>query len=411
MLSKHIKRACFSLLFVGMVAVGCDTSTQFTSSDMDLGDKDAVEQSINGQPIDGQYIVVYKSSKAKGRSPEMANQITSELTNQYKIANDAIVERYGNAIHGMAAHLSDAQLNELKNDSRVDYIEQDRVVTFAPPCGTPNGGPCDGGGGGGGGSTSQETPWGITRVGGSVDGSGLTAWVVDTGVDLDHPDLNVDASRSATMIGKGKDSKSADDGNGHGSHVAGTIGALDNNQGVVGVAAGATIVAVKVLDSRGSGAYSDVIAGVDYVAANASVGDAANLSLGGPTSQALDDAIRNAADAGVMFALAAGNESDDANNHSPARVEYNNVWTVSAIDSGDQFASFSNYGNPPIEFAAPGVDIKSTWKDGGYNTISGTSMASPHVCGLLLVTGGNISSDGTALGDPDGNADPIGVHN
>jgi len=134
------------------------------------------------------------------------------------------------------------------------------------------------------------------------------------------------------------------------------------------------------------------------------------MSLGGPTSQALDDAVRNAADAGVMMVLAAGNDGDDANNYSPARVENNNVWTVSATDEGDVFASFSNYSgptDPPVEYAAPGVDVLSLWKDGGTNTISGTSMASPHVAGVLLATGGNASSDGTASGDPDGDADPI----
>jgi subtilisin family serine protease len=408
MISVHIKRACLALLFVGLVSVGCDTSTQFTSPDTNNDDTSA--QVENGTPIDGQYIVVYKSSKAKARTPEMANQITNDLQSELELADDAIVSKYSNALHGMAVQLDDDQLNKLRNDDRVDYIEEDKVVIFAPPCGTPNGGPCDGDGGDGGGSSSQETPWGITRVGGAVDGSGMTAWVIDTGIDLDHPDLNVDASRSVTMFTSGKDAKSADDGNGHGTHCAGTIAAVDNDQGVVGVAAGATVVAVKVLDSRGSGSYSGVIDGVDYVAANASAGEVASMSLGGPTSDALDAAIMNLADQGVYVAVAAGNDSDDSNNYSPARVEYNNVWTVSAIDNADEFAYFSNYANPPIEFAAPGVDIKSTWKDGGYNTISGTSMATPHVAGLLLVTNGNPTSDGTAIGDPDGDADPI-AHN
>jgi len=165
---------------------------------------------------------------------------------------------------------------------------------------------------------------------------------------------------------------------------------------------------VKVLSARGSGSYSGVVSGVDFVAANAGNGDVANMSLGGPVSQTLDDAVFGAAQAGVKFALAAGNESDDANNHSPARAEGQNIFTVSAMDRNDNFASFSNYGNPPIEYCAPGVSIKSTWKDGGYNTISGTSMASPHVCGLLLL--GSIRSGGTVKGDPDGKPDTIAVH-
>jgi subtilisin family serine protease len=230
---------------------------------------------------------------------------------------------------------------------------------------------------------------------------------------LDHPDLNVDVDRSAVFLSKGPGSGTPDDGNGHGSHVAGTIGALDNDIDVVGVAAGASVVAVKVLDDRGSGSYSGVIDGVDYVAANGSSGDVANMSLGGPTSDALDSAVRNAADQGIYFSLAAGNSSEDANNSSPARVEYTNVWTVSASDDTDTFASFSNFSgptDPPIEFAAPGVSVLSTWKDGGTNTISGTSMAAPHVAGVLLLTGGSPTSDGTVSNDPDGDPDPI-AHN
>jgi len=114
-------------------------------------------------------------------------------------------------------------------------------------------------------------------------------------------------------------------------------------------------------------------------------GDVANMSLGRPTSDALDQAILNASQKGIIFALAAGNESDDANNHSPARVNGTNIYTISAMDDTDTWASFSNYGNPPIDYCAPGVDIKSTWKDGEYNTISGTSMASPHPAGVLLL--------------------------
>jgi subtilisin family serine protease len=263
-------------------------------------------------------------------------------------------------------------------------------------------------GSGGSGSTTEEIPYGVTRVG-SGSGDGKTAWVIDTGIDLDHADLNVDVARSRTMFTSGRDGNSADDGNGHGTHVAGTIGAIKGNSiGVVGVAYGATVVAVKVLDSRGSGSYSGVIAGVDYVAANAQPGDAANMSLGGPTSDALDAAIISAANKGIKFALAAGNESADANNSSPARVNHANVYTISAMDVNDKFASFSNYGNPPVDYCAPGVAIKSTWKGGGYNTISGTSMASPHVAGLLLL--GPIRTSGYVIGDRDNTPDPI-AHN
>lgn len=394
-------RAIGALLILAMVGFyGCDQSLN-TGPETNQNEQLSFPES---EPIDGQYIVVFKDIKGKAMSAEEADQFRTTVLSDNAIAEENVISRYNVAVFGFAAQLDDDQLQNLRQDRRVDYIEQDRIVTFAPPCGTPNGGPCDGGGGGGSGQT---TPWGIDRVGGATSSSG-TAWVIDSGIDLDHPDLNVDVSRSRTFITKGKDSKSADDGNGHGTHVAGTIAAVNNNIGVVGVAAGATVVAVKVLDSRGSGSYSGVIAGVDYVAANASSGDVANMSLGGPPSDALDDAVRNAADAGVKFALAAGNSSEDANNSSPARVEYTNVWTVSAIDQNDVFASFSNYGNPPIEYAAPGVSVLSLYKNGGTATLSGTSMASPHVAGLLLL--GNVTSDGTAINDPDSDPDPI-AHN
>lgn len=402
-----MRNALFKVTLVAMMVVfGLTACDQPTNNTLDQQDEQEQLTPVD-RDIEDQYIVVFKDKDSQGKalSKSGVQSMRSSMLSEYKINDQSVVSEYNTALKGFAAKLDAKQLANLKNDDRVDYIEKDRVVTFAPPCGTPNGGSCDGGGGG----SSQTTPWGITRVGGATSSSG-TAWIIDSGVDLDHPDLNVDVSRSTTFITKGKDSKSADDGNGHGTHVAGTIAALDNDVDVVGVAAGATVVGVKVLDSRGSGSYSGVIEGVDYVAANASTGDVANMSLGGPTSQALDDAVRNAADAGVMMVLAAGNDSDDANNYSPARVEYNNVWTVSATDESDVFASFSNYSgptDPPVEYAAPGVDVLSLWKDGGTNTISGTSMASPHVAGVLLATGGNASSDGTASGDPDGDPDPI----
>lgn len=361
----------------------------------------------DGQPIDGQYIVVFKDTKAKASAGQIDQQISS-LMSKYQILETEVKSRFRYSVQGFAAQLTDAQLQGLRSDESIDYIEQDRIVMLSPPEATNSfwciffGIGCDTGGG-----EPQVTPYGITRVGGPIDGSGMNAWVIDTGVDLDHDDLNVDTRRSRSFV---LGESTANDGNGHGTHVAGTIAALDNDIDVVGVAAGASIIAVKVLNRFGSGTNSGVIEGVDYVAANASPGDVANMSLGGGTSQALDDAVKNAAGNGIHFALAAGNSSEDANNSSPARVNGPTIYTISAIDSNDDFASFSNFGNPPVDYAAPGVDVKSLWKNNGVNTISGTSMASPHAAGVLLITSGSPNADGTANGDPDGNADPI-VHN
>lgn len=369
------------------------------------------------ETIPGQYIIVYRDQgKTQGNylnNQKAVQNKTREILSANKVSSAEIVSVYSAAISGATVKLGPDDLQKLKNDKQIAFIEQDRIVALAPPCGTPNGGPCDpddgGGDDGGNDGSGQETPYGIARVNGvsSYSGSNV-AWVLDSGIDLDHEDLNVDASRGFNAFTSGRDGKSLDDGNGHGTHVAGTIAAKNNSVGVVGVAPGATVVPVKVLDSRGSGSYSGVIAGVDHVAANGSNGDVANMSLGGPESAALDNAVLNASQQGITFALAAGNESADANNSSPARVNGSNIVTISAMDSSDDWAYFSNYGNPPVDYAAPGVNVTSTWKDGGYNTISGTSMASPHAAGVLLL--GNASTDGTVNGDPDGTADAIIVH-
>ena len=402
MYRRIISKLTAGALVLMLAVVGCQNVA-------DVSPNEAPEQD---RVIDGQYIVVMQETETGkfkvGNAPQI-DDIRSQIISNASIPEASIVQTYNNTIAGFAAQLSDEMLEKLREDENVKYIEEDRIVIFAPPCGTPNGGPCDGDGGGDGGSDAQETPYGITRVNGGATYTGSNvAWILDSGIDLDHPDLNVDASRGFNAFTTGRDGKSLDDGNGHGTHVAGTIGALDNSEGVIGVAAGATVIPVKVLDSRGSGSYSGVIAGVDYVGANGSNGDVANMSLGGPTSQALDDAVLAASQNGIKFALAAGNEGTDANNSSPARVNGSNIVTISAMDSNDNWASFSNYGNPPVDYAAPGVAVKSTWKNGGYNTISGTSMASPHAAGVLLL--GSAGTDGTVNGDPDGNADPIIVN-
>ena len=291
-------------------------------------------------------------------------------------------------------------------DPMIKRLTPDGVIYMNPR--PPGKGP-GGGGGDGGGETPdpQITPWGVTQVGGAQSGDGLTAWVLDTGIDLDHPDLTVDANRGFSAFSKGKDS-GVDDGQGHGTHVAGTIAALNNDRDVVGVAAGATVVPVKVLDRRGSGSLSGVIAGVDYVAANAAPGDCANMSLGGGAYAPLDAAVVEAArTSGAFFVLAAGNESQLASNSSPARADGANVFTISAHDQTGAFASFSNYGNPPIDYSAPGVAVLSTKKGGGTVTYSGTSMAAPHACAVIMLTGGNPSTRGSVTGDRDAEPDPM----
>ena len=290
------------------------------------------------------------------------------------------------------------------NDPMVKRLSPDGVVYMNPR--PPGKGP---GGGDGGGDVEdpQVTPWGVTYVGGPRDGADLTAWVLDTGIDLDHPDLNVDAARGFSAFTSRKDS-GVDDRQGHGTHVAGTIAALNNSRDVVGVAAGASVVPVKVLDSRGSGSIAGVIAGVDYVAANAEPGDCANMSLGGGAYTALDEAvIAAAAETGAYFVLAAGNEGADANGSSPARANGVNVFTISAHDEYGRMANFSNYGNPPVDYAAPGVGVLSTRLGGGTVSYSGTSMAAPHACAVIMLTGGNPNTRGLIAGDKDNQPDAM----
>lgn len=326
-----------------------------------------------------------------------ARDVASESNRMVREAGGARGFVYRNTIRGFSAKMPEhAAARMAANNPNIAYYEKDQIA-YALVQGKP--------GGGGGAQPPQQTPWGITRVGGARSGATGAAWVIDSGIQQDHPDLNVDTARSANFVSKGKDT--VEDGDGHGTHVAGTIAALDNDIGVVGVAPGALVVGVRVLDNRGSGTVSGVIAGVDYAAANFQPGDVANMSLGGGASTALDQAVENAASQGLIFALAAGNESSDANTKSPARVNHPNVWTVSASDSNDGFASFSNFGNPPIECAAPGVGVLSTYIGSDYRTLSGTSMASPHVAGLLLF--GTPTLSGTVSGDPDGDPDQICV--
>lgn len=314
------------------------------------------------------------------------------------------------AARGFSAVIPDRFLDAVRTDPRVRIVERDGPVSLIRPlrpsaprwCNdNPSHPAC---GGDDGGSSSQTTPWGVTRVGGPGDGTGRTAWIIDTGIDLGHADLNTAPNCHANFVTRGKSSPK--DGHGHGTHVAGTIAAIDNDIDVVGVAANAFVCAVRVLDNGGSGTWEWVVNGVNHVAANAAPGDVANMSLGGSGSNAtLEQAIRDAAQNGVKFAIAAGNDGDDAGNHTPARVEHGNVFTVSAIGSDDCMPSWSNWGNPPVDHAAPGVNVLSTARGGGTTTMSGTSMAAPHVAGILLL--GAIGDDGTACGDPDGTPDPI----
>ncbi len=362
---------------------------------------------VVGNPADlsNQYIVVLHSDV----SQDKINQISQAV----RQANGKIGHRYTTAIKGFSVTLPAQALKSLQQRfSDIDYVEPDMAVFAMPRNNKPD---KPGGGNQSGSEPPQVVPWGIDHVGGPMAFSSNTAWIIDTGIDLNNADLNVDAKRSANFA-RGK--YTLQDGNGHGTHVAGTIAAIDNSIGVVGVAPGTAVVPVRVLDNTGSGSISGVIAGVDWVLENGESGDCANLSLGAKGySQSLEQSIKAAAAKGINFSIAAGNSTDDASLYTPASVQGDNIYTVSAIDINNTFAWFSNFGakqahdgyaqGEPVDYAAPGVNIESTKVGGGTVTYNGTSMAAPHVCGLLLATGGQLNSAGIASQDPDGVADPV----
>ncbi len=304
--------------------------------------------------IPGRYIVVLEDSVRQ--DPGTA---ANDMSRRYGLRSGFI---YRHALKGFSAVIPEARLAHVRSDPRVNYIVQDGVVH----------------------PIAQTLPWGIGRVdadtsstqagNGSGAVSNVNAYIIDSGIDTAHTDLNV-AGHVNFAGGPNKDCS------GHGTHVAGTVGARDNTSDVVGVAPGAPLTGVKVLGCSGSGSWSGVIKGIDWVTANAKKPAIANMSLGGGANQAVDDAVRKSADSGVFYSIAAGNDGANACNYSPARAgTHSGVTTTAATDSSDKETSWSNYGSC-VDIWAPGASILSTSKGGGTTTKSGTSMAAPHVGG------------------------------
>ncbi len=411
-------------LFIGVIALLAVTScndqnmVQNTPPPADSQEKLQKTRGDGGEVIPGEYIVVFKDQWEGRINNEVAQEALQFVNNKietFGIKEQNVKSRYEYALRGFAATLTEAQLEAIKKNPQVDFVEQNQrfngiegttSMATTPAVVWKNT------------LMSQTTPWGITRVGGAQNGSGKKAWVLDTGIDLDHPDLNVDVGNSVSFVG----GESADDLNGHGTHVAGTIAAINNSTDVVGVAAGATVVSVKVLDQNGIGTIEDVVDGVNYVAGRASSSHIINMSLGlyNPSGSvtSIDYAVNNVANSGLRFTIAAGNDGVDANYQTPARVENSNVWTVSAYDDNDAFVTAftcnpnygSNYGNPPIEYGGPGDNVTSLKPGGGTAVKCGTSMAAPHIAGLLLTVPNKISTDGYVSNDPDNSPDPIAAY-
>ncbi len=392
-ITMHLHKISFFLMTAVVLIAGCKKENAKPEV-ADTSPDDCIQKASvnNGETIQGRYIVVYKTASvsSRGVTEQRLNSIGSELLVRNKINKSALIQSFGGEPGGFIASLSAGEATRLAGDESIAAIEPDRIISLGT-CFTI--------------AAPRLITWNINRVG-YGNGIGKRAWVIDTGIDFDHPDLTVDAGLSKSFV---SGQSSADDENGHGTHVAGIIGAKNNTIGVLGIASGATLVSLRVLDKDGEGLLSNIVQALAYINTHASAGDVVNMSVGDDEgiSTTLDQQVRNTAARGIYIAIAAGNEKALANKYSPGRTNAANVFTVSAIDSLDNFAKFSNYGNDVVDYAAPGVRILSTYTNGRYAYLSGTSMAAPHVAGLLLLKGNNIMNAGTAKNDPDGVADLI----
>lgn len=397
---KRIKIAT-SVLFLAFL-----TSCQNEKSE--INELEAIVQpaELQGAKIPGSYIIVFKDTKTESARTKISKKLFSsrlEKSNAYKILESdtkiiidgflsklkfdksKISNYYSTQFNGISIHdVSVEELKEFNKNSNVKAIYFDQLV--------PN--PIesvivekdlninnrDGG--------SQITPCGIINAGGYADGSQSNSWIwiIDTGVDTDHPDLNVvtDSRYAKSFIGS-----SVEDCNGHGTHVSGTAAAIDNTIGVVGVSAGAPIVPVRVFGCTGGASSSNILAAINHVGANSNPGDVVNMSLGGLFGSNCDanspysESLRVLGNSGTRVALAAGNSSADATRFSPACTNGDNIFTVASMTCSKTFSSFSNYNTDAVDVIATGSSVRSTWLNGDYRTISGTSMASPHVAGIL----------------------------
>ena len=312
--------------------------------------------SSNAEVVPGRFIITVR----EGVSP-------SAVAAEHGVQSDYV---YTHALNGFAGAMSDAARDGLLRDARVTRVEPDGIARAV--------------------TTQSNATWGLDRIDQRAlplsgtytyanTGSGVTAYIIDTGIEISHPDLAPRASVGYDAIGDGQNGI---DCNGHGTHVSGTTGGT-----TWGVAKAVTFVAVRVLDCSGSGTWSGVIAGLDWVTANRAIPAVGNMSLGGGANTSVDDAVKRTIASGVAMAVAAGNgnqggRAQDACKYSPARVP--EAMTIGATDKTDTKTSWSNYG-PCVDWFAPGLGITSDWLNGGTNTISGTSMATPHTTGVAAL--------------------------
>ena len=381
-----------------------------------LFNEDALQPYIKKSPAGENDNRQEKANDAQKYEEQMTVTLRKIAQDKLGITSEMITEYYTTATTGIKIQVKNDQaksiLERLKTVKEAAAMIQDFEITAFESAVVP--------------ATNflmffRQTPsWGVNFVGSGNYTGNKWAWVLDTGIDTTHPDLNVlsTAPFAVSFIS----GQTFVDGYGHGTHVAGIIAARNNRIGTLGVAAGATVVPVKVLSNSGSGSWSALLSGLNHVAKYYLPGDVVNMSLGGPAPDWFTDAfiwwdvrkqsenaIRNLGNAGVFCVIAAGNDNQNANNVTPGRINGNRVYTISNMDSNRNIAASSNYGNPPVDYAAPGTDILSTYMGGGYAYMSGTSMATPFVSGILLINNGVIQTSGVVNTDKDAIKDPIAV--
>jgi subtilisin family serine protease len=321
-------------------------------------DPPATHPFSQSKAIPGRYIVVFKSS---------VSNPAAEAANIMRGLGGQVDHTYAHALKGFAATLPDAALQGIRNNPLVDYIEQDQTVSLN--------------------QVQNQATWGLDRIDQAdrpldtqyhfnYTGAGVHAFIIDTGIRPDHVEFT---GRLLTGFTSVADGNGTNDCNGHGTHVTGTVGGT-----TWGVAKEVSLIPVRVLNCKGSGTWSGVIAGIDWVAGSALRPAAANMSLGGGASTSVNAAVAGAVSKGVTMVVAAGNSNDNACKYSPAGEP--SAITVGATTSSDARASYSNYGSC-LDIFAPGSSITSAWNtsDTASNTISGTSMATPHVTGVAVL--------------------------
>lgn len=340
--------------------------------EVQLSALDEVAQANEPEFIPGKYIVVLNDQTVRFRRTDDYESVqagmrvvANSIAARHNIQEERIERVYGNLLPGFSAELTPAQLADLEKDPSVSYIEPDGYVYTT--------------------ATQTNATWGIDRIDQATlplngtytyntTGQGVTAYILDTGIRTDHVEFGGRAQQGFDAFGG-----NSEDCHGHGTHVAGTVGGT-----IYGVAKNVSLVAVRVLDCRGSGSWSGVIAGMDWVASNASGPSVANMSLGGGRSNSINDAVNKMYNAGVAVMVAAGNDNDNACNYSPASAP--NAYTVGSTTSSDSRSSFSNYGDC-VDIFAPGSSIRSAYYSSqtATATMSGTSMASPHAAGAAAL--------------------------